>query len=466
MKRKKLKIALISVSILAFLLLVSGTLLTLRYFEVIGPRLSKKQFLKDTGEVNIPIIDIKTDGSISQTNAYTNCSFSLSNCENEEFNFTVEKSDSPSSQGGIGIRTRGNTTSVALKKSYRIKFNEKTSLLGLKENKSWVLLANYYDQSHIRNYAAFSLAKEFDNLDFTPTPNHVALFVNGSFKGLYLLCEQIDEEKGRLNIEEKNENMSPFDKDYPLHLVVEQSLNNGSTPAHDFFRLGWAYVEVKYPDYEDRMEISQGNGDPVYEYAKEYMAAVLETVKTGKSVNVSFSETPVSLEDLVDIESMIDYYLVNEILLNCDSCIKSFHLHKEKGGKLEFGPVWDFDWSLDGEHWDLPYDKSNIEFAQKFEIANRSQIFSYFIKNEKYYNMIAARFMEKRDAILQVADMLKDYKSTVKNVALLDMNKWHGKDGEGEFTLQYDHVRLFLYDRYEFLSYAFSLSHEEFLKIK
>ena len=187
MKSTKLKIALIAVSILAFLLLVAGTLVTLRHFDVIGPRYTKNAIIKRAGEINIPIIEIKTEGAVSKTDEYTNCSFSISNCENEALNMSIDKADAPNATGGVGIRTRGKSTSVALKKAYRIKFNEKTSVLGLKDNKSWVLLADYYDQSSIRNYTALTLASYFDNMDFTPTPNHVALIMNGEFKGLYLL---------------------------------------------------------------------------------------------------------------------------------------------------------------------------------------------------------------------------------------------------------------------------------------
>ena len=465
MKDKKLKTALAIVSVLAFLLLAAGVLFTLRYFNVVGPQITKAELFKEAGEINVPIVEINTRGSISKTDEYTSCSFAISNCENEAFNFSVSGAENATDEGGVGIRVRGKTTSRALKKPYRIKFNEKTSVLGMKANKSWVLLADYYDQSYIRNYTALTLASYFNNLDFTPTPNHVALFVNGKFMGLYLLCEQIDEESGRLDIEQKNENMSPTDKDYPLHLVIEKSLENGKTPETDFFINEWAYVEIKYPDYEDRMEISQGNGDPVYEYAKEYMAAVFETARTGGTVNVSFSDVPVSFEDLVDVESMIDYYLLNEILLNCDSCIKSFHLHKAKGGKLEFGPVWDFDWSLDCEHWDLPYTESGIEFANTIEIASRSKLFKLILSNESYYNLIAERYSQIKESLIIVADSLRYYKEYINGVALVDAHKWHGRDGQMEYSYQFDYVRLFLYDRYDFLSYAFSLSHKEFLEL-
>lgn len=456
MKSKKLRLTVIILSVLMLILIAAGTLLTLRYYRVIGPYISKRSFLKDISDIKIPIVEIDTDGSVKSREEYTSCSFSLYNCENQEYNIEVKGADAPNEEGGVGIRLRGNTTANALKKSYRIKFNEKTSVLGMTKNKSWVLLADYYDQSAIRNYTALSLAKELDNLDFTPTPNHVALIMNGQFKGLYLLCEQIDEEKGRLDIEVKQGEVQADDNSFPFHVVIDSELANSDEPSKDYFRVEWAHVEMKYPDYEERHELLPGESDPIFDYAKEYMQAVFTALKTQAPVSVSFSDTPLTLDDLVDIDSMVDYYLLNEIMLNCDSCIRSLHLHKEKNGKLEFGPVWDFDWSLSAGDWDLPYEESEIGDAQVLEIANRSRIFKEFLKNPDYYQRVADRYNEKRSAIIKIADSLKDYKSVIKHVALLDGNKWYGRDYELEFTSQYDYVRLFLYDRHDFLKRTFN----------
>ena len=58
-------------------------------------------------------------------------------------------------EAGVNIKGRGNSTWALPQKPYRLKFNEKVSLLDEPADKSWVLLANYYDKTQLRNQLAF-----------------------------------------------------------------------------------------------------------------------------------------------------------------------------------------------------------------------------------------------------------------------------------------------------------------------
>ena len=102
----------------------------------------------------------------------------------------------------MGIRLRGNSTYECPKKPFRIKFDQKQSLFGLPKAKSWVLLANYYDKSQMRNYLAYLTANKLDNLDFQPASIFVEVEINGEYQGLYLLCEQMETGTGRVDIEQ------------------------------------------------------------------------------------------------------------------------------------------------------------------------------------------------------------------------------------------------------------------------
>lgn len=447
---KGLKIALITVSSIAFLLLVYLiVILCIHFFDSYKP-INEEEFYEAVGDnLNIPVIEINTAGSDPQDKEiYKTCSFQLSNAQDPNHNIKLPIKQNPTDIGGIGIRLRGNYSKKAPEKSYRIRFNEQTSLLGMEANRSWVLLADYYDQSNIRNYTAYTLASYFDNLDFTPTPNHVALIMNGEFKGLYLLCEQIDEENGRCDIEE---DIFALSGDYPFLVCIDSGNKSGLVKDRDYFEIeGYYPVEIKYPDYDERPE----KNDPVFNYTKEYMTAVIESLKSGKAVNVSFSDTPLAFEDLVDVDSLVDYYLVNEIMFNCDSASKSIYAYKEAGGKLKFGPVWDFDWSLAYE-FELPYETSEIETASQIHIGERSPLFRHFLKYEKYKTMVAKRFMEKKDCLTEVSNFLRDYKAKIDSVAILDAKQCYGENSEFEYDMQYDYVRLYLLDRQKFLEEYF-----------
>ena len=84
------------------------------------------------------------------------------------------------------IRLRGNSTSAPEKKPFKIKFNNKVSIFGLPEAKDWVLLANYFDKTNLRNYLAYLTANKLENLDFQPSSIFVDVYLNNEYFGLYL----------------------------------------------------------------------------------------------------------------------------------------------------------------------------------------------------------------------------------------------------------------------------------------
>ncbi len=449
---KKFKITIISLSIASALLLAGVIVLLCILLNDPYEPITKDEFYERVGQgLSIPVVEINTDSTDPSSDTdFDSCSFAMSNTADPSHSFSVEMKGDPYAVGGVGIRLRGNYTQKAEKKAYRIRFNEKTSILGLKANKNWVLLADYYDQSSIRNYAALTLAKEFDSLDFTPTPNHVALIINGEFKGLYLLCERVDEEKGRCDIEV--DNLDAYKNSYPFLVCIDESSKSGLSEGRDYFEIeGFLPVEIKYPDYDERPQA----GDPVFSYIEEYMNAVFTALKTGESVTVSFSSKPLSLEDLVDIDSLIDYYLINEIMFNCDNASKSIYAYKEANGKLKFGPVWDFDWSLAYE-FELPYAQSHIETAGQIHLQYRSTLYGLFLKNEEYMEKAALRYLEKKEAILDLCEHLRTYKKKIDAVATIDAAISYGETGVFQYDMQYDYVRLYLMDRYKFLEKHFT----------
>ena len=455
-----------SVSILLVTMLIGYTIVSnFMAFNFVSAKIYKEQFLSMVGDSSsVPIVEIHTQDNEEPQNKvdYVNCSFEISNCENEEDNFSVPMAKNYEDEGCVGIRLRGNSTMKARKRPYRIKFDEKQSFFGLKANKSWVLLADYYDQSYIRNYTAFTLADKFDNLDFTPTPHHVALVINNEFKGLYLLCEQIDEKKGRANVDEDFD--VAVDSEFPFLIEMDlKAYKEGVTGVDNFYVESVDnHVEIKYPEADERQKTE--TSDVVYDYIYEYVNAVFTTLKTNEQVEVSFRDEPVGFEDLVNVDSVVDYYLVTEIMLNVDSAFKSIYFHKTKDGKMEFGPIWDFDFSMTTELV-APFEKSYIEDTNNLWIAKNSPIYQNLFKNETFYNKVASRYNEKSSAILETYNEMKEYKSIIDEVALIDAKMWHGMTGEFQYDMQYDYVRLFLMDRYNYLNTVFAKTHSEFLAL-
>ena len=225
------------------------------------------------------------------------------------------------------IRQRGNSTRFWYdKKPYRIKFDTKTSVLGLPANKDWVLLANYRDQTKFMNAIAFDMARYMGSFPFVNANRFVEVEINGNYMGMYQLTEQIEKAASRVNIDTNGVLLSLDMDDGP-----ELSPNTGNNFYSKVYRMP---VAVKYP--------------------KNISAERLETIATDFAIleqaiaNADYE----SVQQLMDMESFIDFILLQEITRNVElEAPRSMYLYRDGTGKYHMGPVWDFDGGF-GYGWD------------------------------------------------------------------------------------------------------------------
>ena len=155
----------------------------------------------------LPVLSIDTDGAkIDSKETYTVCSIDV---ESESGDFDMEAVSG-------GIRLRGNSTSRRPKVPYRIRFDEKRNLLGLNAGakcRSWVLIAEYQDDSYARTAASLSLASVILG-EYSSDWCFVDLYINGKHIGVYTLCEQSQINKNRINIEEAGEDSPALQSGY------------------------------------------------------------------------------------------------------------------------------------------------------------------------------------------------------------------------------------------------------------
>ncbi|MDF9831268.1 CotH kinase family protein [Parabacteroides sp. PF5-6] len=220
------------------------------------------------------------------------------------------------------IRGRGNTTWGMPKKPYRLKFHKKTSLFGLAEEKSWVLLANYQDPTLIMNTVAFELGQRL-GLPFTNHYHHVELYLNGTYQGSYMLTEQVQVKKSRVNVSETE------------GFLVEMDQYYDEDPKFRTNRLGLP-IMIKSPDLGDHPGLDLS-----------FVSAAIHALEAAL-FDEAFPAN--NYRELIDTEVMINYMLVNELMRNVEvKHPKSIYLYKDKGGKIGFGPPWDFDWAFGWE---------------------------------------------------------------------------------------------------------------------
>ncbi len=261
------------------------------------------------------------DGSdITSKDYYTDCHLML----NARGQFT-------SYSANAQIRGRGNSSfNWYPKKPYRIKLNQKHKVLGMGKAKSWVLLANYRDITDMMNTFVFEMGR-WMGLPYTNHTRYVELFLNGDYKGVYQLTEQIQQGTSRVAVSDDRGIIIALDADDGPSL----SPSAGDNFSSKVYKMP---VCVKYPDDE------------------------WFTANTVDSVKAVFAELEQAIKDkdfprvdsMLDIPSFIKYLQIQEFIYNVElSAPRSIYMHKDGDGKWVMGPLWDFDAGYDFDWSDM-----------------------------------------------------------------------------------------------------------------
>ena len=224
------------------------------------------------------------------------------------------------------FRGRGNSTwwNGQDKRPLRIRFSEARPVLGSDSvARDWVLLANHFDRSLLRNYAALNLGLMLDGLGFTPVPRHVHLYVNGRYMGVYLLTDERDVNPGRMQLVADDD---PTVSDFFLEKDAR---------AHETGVLNETFISIHGVQYDLRWP-SDLTPEHVG-YIKDYIGRVSYAIRRQRFDDILA---------LIDLDSFVDFYIVQEFFKDVDSRDLSVFLHIQGTGderRLFKGPVWDFD---------------------------------------------------------------------------------------------------------------------------
>lgn len=225
-------------------------------------------------------------------------------------------------EGETGIRGRGNTTWSYPKKPYALKLKDKQEVLGMPKHKRWVLLANWMDRTLLRNAVSFNLASR-SSLAYTPKGEFVELFVNDVHMGNYFLCEHIKVDKNRVNIDELDED--EVDGGYIMELDAYFDEVN---------KFRSAVRNLPYM-FKDPDEVNADQFSFIQDYVNNFENALYDNARFAEREYIEY----------IDIQSFADWWIVMELTGIWEpNHPKSTYMHKDKGGKLTMGPVWDFDW--------------------------------------------------------------------------------------------------------------------------
>jgi hypothetical protein len=341
-----------------------------------------------TVNTDLPIVEIDTkDGApiLNKVN-YVNMTFTLTDPNNPQQDAIIENIMG-------GIRGRGNTTWSYSKKPYRIKFDKKQSLFGLPEAKSWVLLAEYLDPTLMMNNAAFKLGDIF-NLPYNHTYQYVQLYLNGEYRGIYGLTEQNQVGEGRVDIDENEgwfvEMSSEYDEDPRFRT------RNYNLP-----------IMIKSP------EVGHSANNPAYDFVRKDINELCDSL-----ASANFPES--GYRDLIDINTFVDFLMINEIVLNSELWrLGSIYSYKNKNGKISMGPLWDFDMAFSYVGTGFTH------FTSYSGRLGRHSFFNRFFEDPIFLVKYKERWNENYDKITAVSEFIGSTGAELAAVATENFKIWN-----------------------------------------
>lgn len=411
---------------------------------------------------------------------------------------------------GIKIKGRGNSTwnngypdgkantlagdTHTRKVPYTIKLDTKSNLFGMGKSKHWVLIANYMDRTNLRNKLIYDLSGQM-GMTFCKSV-YVNLVLNGEYMGTYALTQKIDPDlfDGQVTdwddaAEEFAENVAKekgYDKvwmaSFEDKLTTDFTWLTAETyqgyKVADYVDLSKYPIDtgylIEYDGYADEDSFFQTNhGVPLKVSNMEAIKTNSELFNYVKTFFNDFEEACYSetfynskgkhYSEYVDMDSLVDYYILNAVILNVEFGYKSMYMYINDEGKIVLGPCWDYDWSSGN-----PFLGANGQYDQWYNDgrAENNKWYRKLYGDPYFVSLVRERWFELSDALWDMVDSIDYYADVLSKAAELEYAKFSAdpyerdfawRTGGRSFQSECDQLKTFLQNRINWMN-------EQFLK--
>lgn len=305
----------------------------------------------------------------------------------------------------LTIRGRGNTSWDTPKKSYKIEFTDKQSILDMPKDRDWALISNYVDKTLMKNYLMYHLSAKLEAY-YAPRCEFVELYINNEYLGVYLLTETIKISKNRLNIPQNdNSYIVEFDSKYrdDEQVIFSKILQTNSNEKA--FR-------VHAPKNASTKILSE-----IQNHITNF-ELYLKTIHPQKNNQ---------LEQWIDVSDYVKHYWVQEFSKNPDAWfLTSVYFSWIKEGVIRMGPVWDFDLAFGGHANELPFEE--YENLSRLEpqgwYTNTFYWNKYLFRDSLYSDAIKQHWLKNRDTFCNVLSSIDSIATKLHSAAKNNFKKW------------------------------------------
>jgi hypothetical protein len=375
------------------------------FTELVEYKVSKANGVSKTFTVDLtkftglPIVSIQTDGNlpIESKDDYITGTVTIDGGRGfNDLDSTI-----------MEIRGRGNSTWGNPKKPYQMKLDSKEEFLDMPKQKKWIFLAEYSDKSLLRNTLAFELGY-LSTLDWTPKSEFAEVYINGEYNGTYNVSEKVEEKSARVDIGDEG---FLLEKDTNVQDRVDPDDVYFNTSAYQNENI----IVIKEPGI-DRIDANDFafEQDSRFIYIRNHINA-FETALFGND----FADPVIGYPSYIDVDSFIDWFLINEISKNVDSRqFSSIYFTHIPGEKIKMGPLWDFDLGFGNMDYGDP------QYAEGWHVRYHAWI-SRLLDDPAFVTQVQNRFTNHYLANKQyILDKIDEQAELLKWAQQENFNTW------------------------------------------
>lgn len=380
------------------------------------------------------------------------------------------------------IKGRGNTSYTEFdKKPYQIKLTQDAPFLDMEPGKKWVFVSNSADSSLIRNALSRSLAGHL-NLPQSEEGTFVDLYVNKEYVGNYYVVEKIEIQENRLLLsdlqkatehENETEDLSTYETAWTDTTKAKQIPNDpeditgGYLIERDFDNRFLKEVEINESYFITEAKECFIVRDPEYTseaqiaYIDSYVQSVENAILSAEGID---GTTGKSYQDLIDVDSFVRKYLLEEVTANYDGGVASSYFYKDSDtidGRLYAGPVWDYDVSWGNSPAYLGQISTSPERLSRLASHSDSSVWfqSLYHKPEVYEKIVSCYAQEISPYLTLLADEILPMLDEITAAsAAMDQVRWedqYARNGySGDRSEQITFITNYIKARKDFLDQA------------
>lgn len=299
------------------------------------------------------------------------------------------------------FRIRGNSSRNFTKKSYLLKLTELSGtenpqkMMGMGAHDTWALYGPFLDKTLIRNYMWMNISGEI--MGYAPNVRFCEMFLDGSYQGLYLMMETVSRGTQRVNLTAYTPGMTYTD------YIVRVDKANGDVRDLEIFSEYTMRLERSSHNQTKLSVVYPGDSvlnDKICHYIEKDFS------RFEKALYSSDYKDPIDgYSRYIDVDSFVDYYILQEFLCNNDMCNRSSYLYKDRLGKIHMGPVWDYNNVLDN-YIRLDLDSSEFLFTDRLW-------YDRLLTDEAFNRQVRKRYKQLRKTFLSEEYLMNYIDETV-----------------------------------------------------